>query len=486
MATFAGGVEDLADELKVRMQAEAESCRKSLGHYELRIKDLQRQSDDAGVALANAVAEQSELSSSRSMRHEEVEGLTREAAENSDQCSQQLQDALTSMCSSKTLVRDLADAGSAGAFLGDCEVTDWVSGPCSKPCGSGGVQNVTRRVIHAPTTNRLCPVLAATRACNEKPCPVDGLMSRWQDWSECSQECGGGTRTRHRTVLRHAEHGGVPTGETMQEQLCNMHACDQDCSLSDWTAWSTCSKNCSGGHSVRFRHVLRPLVGSGGCPADNDPERRQAAPCNGDPCRTTPPPQCASAMDLVLAVDVSGSMGAAGVTAVQQFAEAVATKTKFGEADVSTGSPALARMGAIQFGASASVLQPLTADQATFSGSLAMISWTPSETNTGEALAVAADVLGHHGRARAQPVVLVVTDGMPLSAYILSTEADKLRSSGVRLAFVLVGPGVSRTAVERWATWPAQENVMTVHSFTELTEETTVSALLANLCPSIE
>mmetsp|Transcript_147982 Transcript_147982/g.368794 ORF Transcript_147982/g.368794 Transcript_147982/m.368794 type:complete len:884 (+) Transcript_147982:131-2782(+) len=486
LATFSGGVEDLADELKMRMQAEADSCRTSLGQYEMRIQDLKRQSDDGGVALANAVAEQSDLESSRRVRREQVEDLSSEAKQSSDQCSQELEAARTSMCSAKALVRDLGDVVSTGAFLGDCVITDWVGGPCSQPCGTGGVQNVTRRVIHAPATDRLCPALEATRKCNEKPCPVDGLMSRWDEWSECSQACGGGTRTRHRSVIRHAEHGGVPTGETMQEQLCNMHPCDQDCALSDWTSWSMCSKNCSGGHRIRFRHVLRQPVGNGGCPADNDPERRQAAPCNADACQTSPAPQCASPLDVIMAVDTSGSMGSAGLTDAKQFAEAVATRTQFGDADVATGAPALARMGVVQFGASAAVAQALTADKTEFSAGLAAITWQPSETNMGEALAVASDMLDHHGRARSQPVVVVITDGMPMSAYVLSTEADKLRQSGVRLTFVLVGPGVSHHAVERWASWPAQENVVVVHSFAALREQAIVTSLLANLCPSLE
>lgn len=187
-----------------------------------------------------------------------------------------------------------------------------------------------------------------------------------------------------------------------------------------------------------------------------------------------------------MAVDTSGSMGSVGLADAKQFAEAVATRMQFGEADASTGAAALARMGAVQFGASAAVAQALTADKAEFSEGLAAITWQPSETNMGEALAVAGDMLEHHGRVRTQPVIVVITDGMPMSAYILSTEADKLRQRGVRLTFVLVGPGVSRRAVERWASWPAQENVVAAHSFAALREEAMVTALLANLCPSLE
>merc|ERR1719329_1513647 len=118
------------------------------------------------------------------------------------------------------------------------------------------------------------------RSCNVRPCPVDAQMDVWEEWSQCSRACGGGTRTRHRNVLQQAQYGGMPAAETMQEQLCNAQACDQDCGLADWGTWGECSKICGTGHMSRVRPVLHPPLGEGTCPDEADERRTQMKPCN--------------------------------------------------------------------------------------------------------------------------------------------------------------------------------------------------------------
>lgn len=490
VAGFVGGVQDLADELRVLMGSEEEHCRKSLEAYTENIEDLKQQSDDASVALANAVAEQGGYESSRRARREQLSGARREAEGKEEECQDQLDQAQEAMSAAKRLVAELSSTGAAavGAFLGDCEVSNWVEGACSQPCGAGGTQNVTRRVVKAPALQGgPCPELQVTRACNEKPCAVDGVTSEWQDWSDCSQACGGGTRTRSRRIVQEARYGGLPAGESMQEHLCNPYPCDQDCVVSEWSAWSNCTKACSGGHSTRVRHVLRQALGNGGCPAEDTPQRRQATVCNRQPCRAAPPLQCGSPLDLVFVLDASGSMGAAGFDAAKRFIQAAAARTLFGDGDTFRGIPPQARLGAVQFGSSATVLQELTPEHRDFAAGLGRALWQRTATNTGEAVATAADMLERGRRAGAQPVIAVVTDGMPLSSYIMSMEADRLRSRrGVRLVFVLVDPGLSRKPFRLWASWPKADNLLQVNSFDAFAEEGTVTALLATLCPRLE
>jgi hypothetical protein len=59
------------------------------------------------------------------------------------------------MCGVKKLRKDLHAMKvidmTKHPFMGDCEVTDWVAGVCTKTCGAaGGKQNITREVVYVP------------------------------------------------------------------------------------------------------------------------------------------------------------------------------------------------------------------------------------------------------------------------------------------------------------------------------------------------
>lgn len=339
---------------------------------------------------------------------------------------------------------------------------------------------MTRRIVRAPPgqVNPLCPPTEMQGVCNEMPCPVDGLMGRWEEWSGCSRACGTGMQTRFRKVLREARNGGLPTGETMQHQLCNTNPCDQDCVLSDWTAWGTCSKVCNSGHRARVRKVLMPALVGGTCPLERDPERLESRPCNKHSCPDAPLPICRTPLDLVLVIDSSGSMGAQGVAAAKQFAVQIVARMQLGENATS------AKIGAVTYADSARVSQVLTADRVAFTVAVSGLFWEKGSTNTGQALALAGDMMAHHGRGtQTQKSIVVITDSMPVSAYLLSTEAAQLQQRGVRISFVLLGHGVSTKAVQNWVSWPTAENVVKVPGVAALAEEKVVSQLLSNLCP---
>mmetsp|Transcript_30143 Transcript_30143/g.65836 ORF Transcript_30143/g.65836 Transcript_30143/m.65836 type:complete len:840 (-) Transcript_30143:63-2582(-) len=478
LATLVGNVQDLKDELQQRAQEEEEHCRTSLEEYDRRVAVLKQQAADAGVALSNAAVRQQELAGLRVARRRVASELEHESFLQATRCTTQADDADAKLCSAKSVWRETvaavgSQAGSLGAFIGDCEVTEWVRGPCSKECGVGGVQNLTRSVVTAPKVDPTsCPRLYLELPCNEKPCPVDGLMGRWSEWSKCTQSCGGGTRTRRRSVLRKAEHGGAPTAETTQEQLCNALPCDEDCQLAEWTAWSNCSKSCLKGHRVRRRSVMRSARGAGLCPDADDPARRETVPCNADDCAGSP--RCNALLDVVFILDASGSTGDDGFRNARNFAKMAASRMAVAEGGV--------KVAAIVFGGSAAVSQDLTADATAFDAQLGAAVWQKGSTNTAEALALAREEFESHARDGASPIVVVVTDGMPSSSFVLSTEAARLKARGARLTFISVGPSIIRRALDKWASWPAEENIVEVPSHATL-DESKVTALLANICP---
>lgn len=146
----------------------------------------------------------------------------------------------------------------------DCVVSDWSPwGPCSATCGSG-VSRRTRTVkTNALNGGKACPGLAEERPCQDKPCPVNCTLSNWTSWSTCTKTCGSGSQTRTRTVLKAPIHGGTQCGELQEVIPCNTKPCPVDCSLSGWSAWSQCNAPCGGGKQHRNRTVITNAANGG-------------------------------------------------------------------------------------------------------------------------------------------------------------------------------------------------------------------------------
>jgi hypothetical protein len=109
----------------------------------------------------------------------------------------------------------------------DCVVSAWSTYTvCSKSCATGS-QIKTRTVItQAAYGGVTAPTLSSTRLCNANPCPVNCMLSPWATWSACSLSCGGGTKTKHRSIVIQARHGGVACNAVItMEGQCNAHAC---------------------------------------------------------------------------------------------------------------------------------------------------------------------------------------------------------------------------------------------------------------------
>jgi uncharacterized protein YegL len=78
-------------------------------------------------------------------------------------------------------------------------------------------------------------------------------------------------------------------------------------------------------------------------------------------------------------------------------------------------------------------------------------------------------------------VVIVITDGRPLSYRATGLAARALRKSA-RLVWVPVTEYAPLKEIKKWATRRWQENVVTVDSFRELSNPETVTHLIADVC----
>jgi len=154
----------------------------------------------------------------------------------------------------------------------DCEWGHWSGwGLCSQSCG-GGYRSRNRTVTKHPSRGGdPCDALDSIKqieSCNTKPCfldCIDGLWAAWDEWSECSRTCGPGMSWRSRRMAIKASPCGQPVeGETTEARQCNEDVCEEDvdCQLGDWEGWDECSKSCDGVHA-RKRSILVPGRGAG-------------------------------------------------------------------------------------------------------------------------------------------------------------------------------------------------------------------------------
>ena len=161
---------------------------------------------------------------------------------------------------------------------------DW--GACSVSC-SDGTQVRARLCDNPPALRGGKPCAGPPsdrQACNEGPCPIDGMFSNWFTWSPCTTSCGNGTRTRNRLCNNpHPQYGGVNCSDpwTMTE-VCFVRPCPIDGAFGKWSDWNSCSVSCGSGVQRRFRLCNSPPPQYGGAPCNN--KTSGARICNDRPC----------------------------------------------------------------------------------------------------------------------------------------------------------------------------------------------------------
>merc|ERR1719491_408431 len=115
-------------------------------------------------------------------------------------------------------------------------------------------------------------------------CPIDCKVDDWTEWSECTALCGGGVKQRTRERMVEPENNGDSCPEQSETEACNVDACNQDCTLHDWSDWGLCSKACEGGHETRTRSIKNEAVGQGTCKDPESKKRMQFKECNQIDC----------------------------------------------------------------------------------------------------------------------------------------------------------------------------------------------------------
>ncbi|CAD7936459.1 unnamed protein product [Amoebophrya sp. A120] len=199
--------------------------------------------------------------------------------------------------------------GACDHHVKDCKFSSWEDwGDCSCPCN--GIKERTRRIDTYPDNGgKGCNgSLKQIAACNEKVCsqwqPVNCKVSTWGPWSGCSAKCGGGFKTRKKSILKHPKNGGKPCNDDLEEVTsCNEQECQDavDCEMGSWDDWGSCSARCGGGG-------IGPSLQCRSRAAFRARRRRQAR------CEPATPRRAA------LSRTVPGATGGAGVIAARRAA----------------------------------------------------------------------------------------------------------------------------------------------------------------------
>lgn len=158
---------------------------------------------------------------------------------------------------------------------------------CSKSCSQG--ERVRKRdcvVVHGATGHTCAGNDTDSQSCNLRACPVHGGWSPWQPWSNCSQTCGLGLKTRYRRCSNpYPQYGGDDCKGTKIEAVkCVTRLCIDDPEFTPWSNWSECSSACGQGFQSRKRTCKKkePISGKNICLGSS--EEYQA--CNGTRCHS--------------------------------------------------------------------------------------------------------------------------------------------------------------------------------------------------------
>jgi hypothetical protein len=418
-------------------------------------------------------------------------------------CSANYIDFETQLCALKKIRGELykmKGAPASATFFQDCEVTKWSPEECTKKCavgGAGGEQKLTRSVLTHPNGGAKCLPLASMRSCNNEPCPVDCVQAQWSGWSKCSADCGGGVQQRVRDVKVAMRYNGKPCGKQKQSKACNIAACEKDCELSDWTKWSTCSKDCDGGTLKRTKFVQHPAEGSGKCAGVWDPARLQYKPCNQKRCKVPEGEAlaCNRTLDVILMIDMCPKTGKDGWDAQMKAA------TTF----VDAFNPEKANMAVITYcgprtwsgvskctGKSTEkidtetvckikILSHFTDDLKKIKQLLAGLDMIKGMKLLALAILAAKSELAL-GRKEATSIVVGFIDGPPLSQRKTELAAKVLRKSA-RLTLVPTSQFSPLKPLKTYVTRRWQENLVVVKDSEELASPVTITHVIANVCP---
>jgi len=479
LAQIEGEINDNRMRLKAEARERAKDCddNAQFAHVEMvgasRLQaDLQEELSGATASLSSLTYREEELEEQRKRDEEDLHDAKA-------QCEEDVHRTLSGTICGLTKVRDsLWLLAGAQELPVDCEVTDWADHACSASCGKGTRESI-REVIVEAQNGAECPPLSMVQECEEAACPTDCKVSEWSGWSKCSAVCDSGVQERTRSALTEAKNGGDACPQLVETQLCGQTPCDRDCKLGGWSAWSPCDKMCGGGTQHRKRDVVEPAIGGGTCDQDASAE---AQACNQNPCSPTASYTCSGALeDIVLVVDTSGSVDAAGLAKLVELVTAML--------DGYAPADGAANVAVVAMGKTAIKVSGLKADKAELTSRINSggLDWRQGFCSLGSSLALAATVLRQEGRRGALPTVVVLAGGQFSDTYEAQQAKRRLEQRGARVVLAVVGQEkINTRLLGRFATDPPSDNLISIPTLASADDvSSAASKIVAGTCSAV-
>lgn len=464
MSILWGKWKDLQDELQAKMDEDKDA-------FEAMKKDLNQQKQTIVTAKGNAetsLAEAISMSNSdveeQSAKQKELRFLVKQFNAVWGECKRAISEIVfTDICGVKKVRGDISKKSTKVGCaeckdqITDCEVDEWTPGLCSvecddlckkdgtKPDGSvcGGTQVLNRKVVVENNEYGVkCVPLSNSRSCSQILCPINCKMSPFSGFSKCTKECEGGLQSRTRSIEKKPKNGGDMCDATQEAQSCNTGSCTRDCTLKEWTLWGPCSQACGGGFQERFRHIKVPTRGDGKCFKKASNHRFQTQACNPQPCIGDE--KCMAKMDVILAIDGSGSLRESGYQTLKDFAVAYVKRLK----KKAYGQHAV-KIGVVQFGngqilkdksgestvSAAKMISGISSDKKKVISKIEATQWEKGFTNLAQVFATA-EAMQMNGRKKAYTQIVIISDGKPSFKFSTKNEAQKLKDKGVNIFFI--------------------------------------------------
>jgi len=492
-AALWGGTKDLVDELTFKMNEDTKAWDRVKGDINTLLRVQATQLSNLQAALAEATAMHAAKMDEQAAKQKEKTDTTHLFDETLKECDDTMKEILyTEICGVLAVRNNMIAKHLPGEPTPtDCGVGEWVASDCSVSCDDelqGGMHLLAREVITMNSQRGVaCPALHTSRKCKQIPCPIDCGVSHWSTWNKCSKECGGGVQSQTRSLEVKPKNGGMACDALMQTQPCNTGSCDADCELGKWMDFKPCTKACSAGYQERRKRVLSEATGDGTCLPWNDKERLERKLCNEQAC--TGDETCNSTMDLVIAIDASGSITEAGFDIMKEFAARIVKRLM---APVQVGV-VLFGNGKLDFETNVISNAKVITDnlEGDMEGVVKKIDGMiihKGFTNMAQAFTTSKSVLTY-ARKHAEAVVLLLTDGRPSFKFQTTAALKSLRQSA-RVMIAHVQASRKDDIVELlkgYASEPWSRNYRHIPGKKMLASayESYVTSQLADLCPKL-
>jgi len=508
MALQWGKFKDLVDELTAEMERNSDHFIQDRDNLNEQITTLRASKTKHQEMLGEAVSEINSLSAEtreKQQQHRDLEAMYKKKTK---ECQDRITEILfTNVCAVRVVRNKLMEYSEETPpdTIKDCDFTDWRPEMCSVDCDDscstdvgganfqacGGWENLVRELLISPSPSGMpCPPLSMTKKCNQFRCPVSCSMSEWSGFSGCSKECGGGTQGRTRAILVKPRNGGNECDTTLEERSCNTGACDRDCTLFEWTAWGSCSMACGGGLQRRERHVDLPIRANGKCPGPQHADRLQMQECNTQNC--VGDEVCIARQDLVIALDGSGSVTKKGFEILRKFTTNLTSRYRaeyYGQEEMRVGLILFGNGVLLKEGYVTEAIQAhrLSSDIPAVMQAIDGLQWQRGFTNMMQAFKLADKMFEAEGRSEAQSAILMLSDGKYTNSFRTSQKVQDLKDKGIQIFMAPVAAFASQSLeqIRNWASSPWETNYERIPGVEALenNEDVFAQQLLVKFCP---